>query len=254
MIDVEQKSNWTRNDIDYLKNVTITEYDLRSGGFSVIKEYKLLDQKYIDEISKLEKEQQKITIGKLQIKIPDLSKKMVEGFGKARKEFVTKNNVSEDNILSIKKDALFLINCFNITGKLSDNLEFREKNSYSSYIRLNNKEFYYSSSANDLDVKGLGDKERELQQLFLLKNIKIFLKQAEKISKYELYKSLKDFRSKYLNRKLPVETYRNLDSGTFIMLDSNFEMDNVNEQMVNNIDISYNYKYYIMPLIQKILL
>lgn len=250
-MNVQERSNWTNKQIDYLKNVNITEYDLASGGLSVIKENKLLSQKYITELDGMEKEKKNIIIGKLQAKIPDLAKNMVIGFGKARQAFVDLNNIPEENILSIKKDAIFLINCYNVDGKVSENLLFRAKNTYSSYIRLNNKEMYFSTITKELDVKGLSDEAFSLQEKYLLKDISRFLSMSEKISEEQLYLNLKKYRSDYLNRQLPIETYRQLDSGIFLV--GNFEMNTVDDSYLDQVDISFNYQNYILPLI-KILL
>ena len=49
----------------FLFNTEIIEYDMKDAGFSLIKEYKLLDKKTIDRIEKLEKKRRHITIGKM---------------------------------------------------------------------------------------------------------------------------------------------------------------------------------------------
>ncbi len=250
-MNVQERSNWTNKNIDHLKNVVITEYDLASGGLSVIKENKLLSPKYIAELDGMEKEKKNIVIGKLQAKIPDLAKNMVIGFGKARQAFVDLNAIPDENILSIKKDAIFLVNCYNVVGQVSENLLFRAKNTYSSYIRLNNKEIYFSAITKDIDVKGLSDEAYSLQKDFILKDISRFLSMSEKISEEQLYLNLKKYRSDYLNRNLPIETYRQLDTGIFVV--GNFEMKTVDDSYIDQIDISFNYQHYILPLI-KILL
>ena len=85
---VQQKSNYTNKNILYLKNVSITEYDLKSGGFNVIREFKLLPEDKIKLLETYEKDKRNIVIGKIQAKSSKLSKEMVEGFGKARAKFV----------------------------------------------------------------------------------------------------------------------------------------------------------------------
>jgi len=252
-MNVKDRSNWTNKNIEYLKNVNITEYDLASGGLSVIKEYKLLDEKYIKNLDEMEKEKKNIIIGKLQAKLPNLAKNMVVCFGKARQLFIDNNSIADDEILSIKKDALFIINKrgLRLDGKLSSNLNFRPKNNYSSYIRLNNKEFYYSSLIKESDIKGISEETKESQKDYLIKDINRFLNQSEKIQKEYLYQNLKQYRSDYLNRKLPIETYRNLDTGMFSVDD--FELQTVDVSYIDQIDISYNFVFYIRPLIQLLL-
>lgn len=250
-MNVIEHSNWTNKKIEYIKNVNITEYDLQDGGLSVIKEYKLLNDKYINQLVTMEKEKRNIVIGKLQAKLRNLSSNMVLGFGKARQLFVDTNNILDDDILSIKKDAMFIINRHHIITKISENLNFRIKNAYSSYINLNRKEFFWSSILRELIVKGLSDEVKELQKDFLLKNIGQFLNQSEKIQKEQLYENLKKYRSDYLNRKLPIETYRNLDTGLYTIDD--FEINTADNEYIEMVDISYNFINYINPLIQRLM-
>lgn len=250
MINVLLKSNWTNKEIKYLKNVSIVEYDLQSGGLNIIKQFKLLPQEKINQLESFDKEKRNIAVGKLQIKDKDFSKKLVECFGTARSMFIEKNNIPDTQILSIKKDAIFLINCFNINGKVSEFLNFRNKNRYSSYMRINEKEFYFSADK-DLDVKGLSEEAYDYQKDFLLADIKMFLNQNEKITPDILFNNLVEYRRKYLNKELPLETYRNLDTGVFEF--DNFSLKEIDESLKDNLDISYNYKNYLMPFFQIIM-
>lgn len=252
MIDLKSKSNWTNKNIQYLKNILISEYDLRAGGLSVIKENHLLKQEQIDKLSEMDKIKRNIIIGKLQAKSQTLTKEMVEGFGDARAKFANLNNLKEDDILSIKKDALFLINKPSLQTTVSNNLTFVCKNTYSSYINISNKEFYFSILTRQLDVKGISEECKKMQEKFLLNDIAKILAQSEKISKEQIFTNLKKYRSDYLNRKLPIETYRNLETGLFTLEDG-YEMDTVDDSFIDQVDIAYNYIYYILPLIKIIL-
>jgi hypothetical protein len=251
-IDLVEKSNWTSKALLYLKNVFITEYDLKSGGLSVIKENSLLNNDVIEKLSSMEKEKRNIIIGKLQIKYPDLSAKMVEGFASARKTFVDKNNIKADQILSIKKDALFLINPKGIIEQVTPNLLFRAKNTYTSYLNINRKEFYYSPSLEFLEVKGIPDEIVQKQNEYLLKDMLRFMRQAEKITAPVLFSSLREYQSKYLKRELPTETYRNLENGKFSF--DGYDMDEIDAEDIENVDISKNYTEYVLPMIRQLLL
>jgi hypothetical protein len=74
---------------------------------------------------------------------------------------------------------------------------------------------------------------------------------SEKISEEQLYSNLKQYRHDYLNRLLPIETYRQLDTGVFLV--GNFEMNTVDESYIDQIDISFNYQNYVLPLIRILL-
>lgn len=251
---VLEKSNWTNKEIKYIKNVTITEYDMKDGGMSIIKEYKLLPDEKIKELDSLEKEEKNIRIGKIQAKSKDLTKNMVQSFGKARELFVTKNNIPDDCILSIKKDALFIVNWPVKATQISENINFRPKHKYSSYMILNNKEFYFSFSG--LTVKGFSEENLESQEKYLLSDISNFLNQAEKIQPDLIFNNLKKYSSKYLNKELPIETYRNIDTNEFDIHSEyigDYSMKDIDESFLSDLDISHNYMYYILPMIKNIM-
>ena len=251
---VSEKSNWINKNIKYLKNVSITEYDIHDGGLSIISEYQLLPKNKIEKLKTYEKQQKNIVIGKLQAKNPDLAKNMVEGFGKARELFVTQNNIPIDNILTIKKDAIFLINMNNINGAVTKNIEFRPKNKYSSYINLCNKEFYLSFG--ELTIKGLSEESINLQKDYLLSDICRFLSQAEKIDSTLIVENLRKYSKEYLTKKLPLNTYRNLDNGQFELFSDglgDYTLEEIDETFLDDLNISYNYLNYVLPMIHEIL-
>ena len=251
-MNVKDKSNWLNKDINYLKNVNITEYDLASGGLSVIKEYQLLPKDKIAILDKMDKESKNIAIGKLQAKLKNLAKNMVIGFGLARQSFVDLNTIPDENILAIKKDAMFLINCSGIEGNISDNLHFREKNTYTSYMYINRKEFYFSSSTREIDVKGVSEEVRTAQKDYLFSDFAKFMLIGEKGDPDLLMNKLTEYQIKYLSKKLPLETYRNLDTGLFTY-SNNFELEYIDESFIDDLDISYNYMTYVLPMIQILL-
>ena len=250
-MDLKSRSNWTSKSIVYLKNATITEYDLRSGGLSVIKQSKLLDQKYIDRLDAMEKDKRNIAIGKLQLRVESLSKSMVEGFGEARQMFADQNGLTEADVLSVKKDAIFVINKKIAHTKVSEFLEFRPKNVYTSYMLIGTKEAYFSSMDNSITIKGVSDAVREKQAGFLFRDAARFMRQSERVDRSLLYENLRKYRSDYLNRRLPIETYRNIDTGMFAT--DEYELDDVDEEYLESIDIAYNYVYFVLPMIRALM-
>lgn len=250
-MDLKSRSNWTSKSIVYLKNATITEYDLRSGGLSVIKQNRLLDQRYIDRLDAMEKPKRNIAIGKLQLRVKSLSKSMVEGFGDARQMFADQNGLTEADVLSVKKDAIFVINKRIDHMKVSEFLEFRPKNVYTSYMLIGTKEAYFSSMGNTLTIKGVSDAVREKQAGFLFRDAARFMRQSERVDRSLLYENLRKYRSDYLNRRLPIETYRNIDTGMFAT--DEYELDDVDDEYIESIDIAYDYIYFVLPMIRALL-
>lgn len=250
-VSIAKETTYLNEYYRYLKNVEIVEWDIRSAGLSALKYNKALPQKYLDALESMPKWERTVTEGKLQRKYKNLSKLIIDTLAFAREQFVIENNIPADSILTIKKDALFLINYTPTKNIIAENFNFRRKNTYTSYINLNKKEFYYSSLDNNLEVKGLDSAVVEKQQDFILKDIRGFLRSGEKVSTEMIFRILKSYREKYLSRSLPIETYRELNTGYF-RVDGYYYL-NCNDEMKNEIDISQNYMNYILPLFQEIL-
>lgn len=246
-----EKTNWTNKEIVYLKNVRITEYDIKSAGLSVIKFRKLISEKEILKLEAMDKHKRTVKEGLLQKSNPKIAEEIIDTLGKARKAFVYINDIYEEDVLSIKKDAIFVINIIPKQTIIKDYFNFRKKNIYTSYINLNGKEFYYNSNEDKLDVKGLPEESKLLQENFFLNDIKKFLKINEKINQEGIYKLLKSYREKYLNRELPIDTYRELSNGKFRV--GNYLLDNIDPEMLSVIDITQNYLNYFIPLCEAIL-
>ena len=102
-----------------------------------------------------------------------------------------------------------------------------------------------------VDVKGISDDSKRLQKEYFLKDIANILRSAERVNPPDLLMMLRSYRSKYLNRQLPIETYRNLLTGRFKC--GKYDLDVVDDTMINDIDISQNYINFILPLIRILL-
>ena len=96
------KSIWINPNIEYLFGNDIIEYDIRDAGFSIIKQYKLLPDEKIRELSMMQKgDERHIAIGKLQRDDKELSKRLLEKFTEVRTIFLSANNISDNDIISV---------------------------------------------------------------------------------------------------------------------------------------------------------
>lgn len=259
MTKLYEKHNYLNKDITMLKS-TIKEFDMADGGFSLIQEFKLLPEDIIEELKEnYDKQSRHIAVGKLLAKDKKLSKNLMDSFIEARRLFFESNNLQEENILSIKKDAIFVVNTNIKNTTFGDYINFRPKNKYSSYIYLNGKEFLYSIWDDRIDVKGLSNIEHPL-----VDSIKYFLNINEKLTKQVLFRELKKFRSNYLQKELDLDIYRELNNKYFenemysfklknIFKQFDMRVDTVSDDLVEYIDISYNYINYIVPLISNLI-
>lgn len=280
-IELVKHDKYINNDINYLKNIEIAEYDIQHAGPSVIKHYKLLPDEEINKIFSMPKKEANIYVGKQILKYPDLGKKILEGIAIARQKFVTLNNIEEEDILSIRKDAIFIIKKNPKVLLIDEDFLFRKKNSYTSFIRLDGKEFYVNGKTKELDWKNLSDGMFELynrppltvENYKILQDIRDILLKAERLNEDDLARNLRMYVSNYKNKRLPIETYRNLNTGAFEVRFDNkddiqygtkknrkdtyrFEINKqirefnaVGKNEFQFLDISQNYINYIRPLI-----
>ena len=260
---IAKSTLYLNKNLSYIKNVSIVEYDIKSAGFSVIKEKKLLPEKVIKKLEGMNKEDRNILIGKYQKNIPTLSKEIVDTLSEVRQAFVQYNDIKPEEILSIKKDAIFLINKKPTYLKFGENFVFRPKDSFTSYIYLNDLEVFYSSIDKKLVVKNFKsmrnavieygesaeDFDPNKEPLFL--DIKRFLALSEKSNKDVLFEALKNYRSLYLNRELPKETYRDVETSWYFYRGKQFKY--CTDEMFSEIDISSNYINYLRPLFEALL-
>lgn len=247
-----EHTSYLNKDIDFLK-ASIREYDMKDAGFSIIKNSNYLDKDTIKYLSGLEKHKRKVRLGVMMRDDKNVNRIINEGFEVYRKKFFEANDIKDEDVLSIKKDAIFLINKPALKTQFGD-VRFDLKNKYSVYYRLNKLEIYYSKDK--IDVKGIDDK-------VLKKHKKGFLKFFKKLSNYvvigkndRIIEYIREFSKDYLDLKLNVEYYRTFDSeSTFVFKDKalpkvRYSISYCEEEQLHSLDIYYNYTKLILPLIQ----
>lgn len=207
---VYRKHNYTRKDLKYIKNTPIIEYDMSNAGINILLTNGKLNQEFVDYLNTLDKLTKNITVGKILQNNPEWNKLMMEEFIKIRGEFMRINNLDDNDILSIKKDAIFVINHKVKKLKVHDNYVFREKGVYDTYLNIRNKEFYINIEKGTYDVKGFPKTVTKVQEDFFIDFI-ITCAVLEKEDRFDLFQHIKIFRSKFLNFELPQEFYYDLD-------------------------------------------
>lgn len=254
--ELYKKSIWVNKDIVFLFGTEITEYDIHAAGPSICREFNLLPKDTLDEIDKMDKKAKNIKIGLIQRKDKEFTKKLLQGFEEARKRFFDANDIHREDIVSIKKDAIF------IQGRYCENtdfghIHFASKNRYSSYFRLNRLEFYINTRLQKIDIKGLGqgDSLKEvitLHKEYMLKFILKFAKMREdEVGRIDVRRYLTKFISAYRKKELPIGYYRELAQGnSFKVWDEGLQkyIRISDTAEVEPIDIGLNYMEYIVPL------
>jgi hypothetical protein len=246
-----KKHNYLNREVPYLINTVVKEYDMKSGGYTILKKYGEFSKSEIEYLDSLPKYERNVWIGKRVRENRNLSSVLMDGFTEARRLFFEANDVDENKVLSIKKDALFLVNYPAIHTTI-DGFEFQLKNNYSSYYLLNGKEFYFKGKSQELDVKGIGDDVIDEHREYFVKDLINIFTLAEKGNTDYLIKYLRRYRDNYLNRRLALPTYREFNMENAYRTDYDSSLGSIYLESINQgsaINIGYNYIKYIIPLI-----
>lgn len=252
--DLYKKDKYLDKSVDILSNVDLVEYDIKEAGFNIIKKYRLLSDTEITHLELLPKKKRMIRIGVLQKGNRDLKEGLKKGFEESRRLFFEANNIQDQHILSIKKDAIFVLDK-TIKETKFNGVVFVPKNHYTSYCYLNRKEFYYSSISNEIHVKGIAIDEED--NLFM-EVIKSILLRIEKHDYNNYVKYLLEICRAYLRGEVDKDIYKELSTDNAfrynIELDSNIPsnivgLENIEEGMLDHVSTEYNYLTYLVPLL-----
>ena len=254
-----ERDFYTNPNIDYLISKRIMEYDMKDAGFNLIKYYDLLPKKDIKYLSSISKSDRKIQIGLYQRSDKDLAKKLTKSFAMMRKIFFNANSISDEDVIAIKKDAIFIIGKEFEHVKFN-NVEFVQKHKYTSYHKFGNIEMYYRDSNSSLDIKGIRDGLLIYHEEYFMKFLKRIFRYLEYNEQRGLIRYIKKFNNKYLNRELDIKYYRELSPDSVYSFNNEFIGNSkyfkagimyADEYLINKVDISYNYKNYILPIMQR---
>ncbi len=247
------KHYYLNRDVPYLINHEITEYDIRSAGFNIVKTFKLLNPSEIDKLQAMDKKERQIQLGLHQLKDKEFGRKLNEGFKEARRMFFEGNSINDMDILSIKKDAIFSLKRYRNLD--FGDIQFVEKNNYSSYYYINNFEFYFNRKK--IDVKGINDDLLALHEDYMLSFLSTFFRMNEISKREKVIKFLKEFSMYYKSRELETGFYRELNKQSlFVIKDKMLSRAKVGSHLKVDkdlVDIRYNYNNYLIPLISILL-
>jgi hypothetical protein len=247
------RQNYTTG-ISCLRGIPVYEYDMVSAGLSVIKEGGLLPGEVVERLETLPKKQRNVEIGLLLKEDEGLLEEHEKGISRAIARFMEANRISQAELVSIKRDAVFTTRQAE-TLSVGDHTAFKEANKYSSFYNLNGVEFYYSSWEDRLDVKGLGGRVVERHEGHFLSFLKEIIRKVEFVSYEAALVFLHRKRKEYLTLELDPECYRQVDAdGLFRMEDKIGRYSLMVEAYPGDdlVDVSFNYRKFLVPLISAV--
>lgn len=243
------RHNYLNRDILYLVSNEIIEYDMVSAGLSLSKKYKLLDKETLDYLDKLPKKELNVRMGLMQKYDRNFAKALSEAFREGRKLFFEANNLSLDNVLSIKKDAIFTTTYCDYLD--FDEIQFAPKNIYSSYYYFSKYEFYFNKQG--IDVKGISNEFLPLHTEYMLGAIYDFMYLQETAKRERVIQFVKELSHHYKSLNLDIGYYRELNAESLFRLKHNVMENSLGIQYVNDKSViltNYNFNNYIIPMIQ----
>ena len=235
-------------DISYLTNVFIYEYDISKANINILFAKGVIDETTYNFLYEAQRMVRQVYVGKL-CKDTKVSNILKAGIIEAKKMFFEANHIEDRDVLSIKNDAVFLINKKPQITKFGL-IEFKEKNIYTSFFKIINMEYYYYYSnitkEEYIDIKGISDSALEIHKDYFLQLIKDIFYSIQINGPDISLRMLKDYYNDYIRLNLSTEHYRQFNSESmfhfkFISnIGTGYSINSISEDEKPLIDISYN--------------
>ena len=234
--------------LNYLFNQYIREYDISKANISVLFSKGIINQELYTNLYNADRMTRQVYIGMMIKNNKNIQEVLNEGIIEAKQKLFEANGIYDSDIISIKNDAVFVLN--KIPRVLSfDGVTFVHKNTYTSFMRIGNLEVYYGADMEKevIDIKGIKDVDLELYHIDFLNIIIDYLRYIQKSGPEITLKYITSVIHSYLNRELPINTYRRFRSSNDYVLNLHtmaYSVYNLEDTVENktNIDISYNFE------------
>lgn len=254
--------NYVNDGLPFLVNCLITEYDIERGNTSVMRHYNLAP---IDTIAKLEglsKKDRNVQVGLMQREDKAFAKSLEAAFDAAVKTMVEQNDLDMDiDVLCVRRDAIFVVNKRLQNPKIGESILFRPKHEYHASLQIGPRLHFFFESGKPVrvdhfiqetkDTEGILDKLRLGIFDFLEEFVQVC--ESSNMNRRYVYEWLANFCNAYKAKALDMEYYREFNrDACFRLHDGEMTtlMDFVPDEMIDQLDISFNYVNIIVPLLQ----
>lgn len=243
----DYRTKYYTSDIPFIISRFIREYDISKANLNVLYYKGIVTPEQYSHLYNASRGEREVYFGNLQRNNKEISNALADGIAEFRKRFIEANNIQEHNILSVKNDSFFLID---IVPKITvfDNVEFKFKNTYTSYYKLSDLEvYYYLDVINDkeyIDIKGINDSKLPLHQngmILFLCNIFDLLQTG---SIEEAISEITSFYNNYVQLALPLEYYREFNADSCFRVSSSmgteYLFDTIEHKNLKYLNIVHN--------------
>lgn len=244
----------TNDTLNPIINNRIIEYDIKSGNTSVMRYFKLYPEDEINRLENMKKQDRVVEIGKIMKKDKDFASRLEKSFNSIVGKFITVNGFTETDIVSIKRDAVFVKTKTAKDTTFGECVSFIPKNEYRGFIKIKNFEFWIGDKF--VDVKGLNDSLLKLHEDGIISLILFIHDMCTSVNMDKVAINtyfVKNIIEPYRNREFGFNMYREFNSESKFTVNINgriVKMDDMSEDFIDYCDISYNYINIIIPLIK----
>ena len=198
--------------VSYVKK-DIYEYDIAKANISVLHSMGVINDHEYERLKSLDRQDRQVTVGRMQEYDKVLRIALQEAFTQCRRQFVRNNNFTLEDILIINTDAIYTLRQAD-NPVINDDIGFVLKNQYQLYIHCLNLDILYSHGSEDaIDIKGINDTKLGLHQKYIFKICQCL----GKVMDGDIDGAIEfwiQFSEQYNQRALPIEYYRELNSGS----------------------------------------
>lgn len=227
-------------------NSFIREYDLSKANINALYSRGIINKYKYDELYNADKNIREKVIGLMIRKDPNIYKEIQNGIMDAKYKLLIENNIEPEDIVSIKNDAVFVKN-HKLNYTRFGLMDFKLKNTYTLFIKINRYEFYYyyNSYNNEekLDIKGISDDKLKLHKEYFIDFLLALFNILQTEGIIQAVNMLKNFSISYIKRELPINYYRKFNSESdFTLIYDNNYWSSISVSDITLIDIRYNYE------------
>ena len=193
----------------------IREYDMRSAGLSVIREFGLLSKSDIRRLEDMDKEERNITVGKIRALDKDWSLQLTKKIRETMAEFMRLNEVEDDTLISINNDAITVIESRAKKPVLEmGSIKFRCDGEFKALTVVNRIQIFLDKNEQELTIRGIGEHGREYSSVGVGKKLLEWLRLLEAgTDPLEVLKRVQKFRTELIEHTAPQDMYRSLRTG-----------------------------------------
>lgn len=246
MEELYEKVNYISG-LKFLFSNYIREYDLSKANINVLFLKGILDEDMYRKLYVATREERQTTIGLMELRDRKVTLAKAEGIKEAKKLLFETNGIKDNEILTIKNDAVFTINKILHHTKFNDYIDFKLKNTFTDFVYLKGIEVYYGydrvSGTENIQTKGLG-KRAYLHKDFMLDFIVYIMSEIENGNIDDAIASFSDFFNDYISGSLDIGYYREFNSDSMYSIINSkyrvFTAENDEHTKTKVININYN--------------